>query len=99
MSARWRAVERRRSHKKAQTKEEGSDYAEPSQEGPVGSTTGNRPLNNQFPVNPRLPSKTQDPDYWAWPDPARASLWGRDVGTSRSKYYAEARERGDSINP
>jgi len=35
------------------TKEEGSDYAEPSQEGPVGSTTGNRPLNNQFPVNPR----------------------------------------------
>jgi hypothetical protein len=34
-------------------KEEGSDYAEPSQEGPVGSTTGNRPLNNQFPVNPR----------------------------------------------
>ena len=37
----------------AATKEEGSDYAEPSQEGPVGSTTGNRPLNNQFPVNPR----------------------------------------------
>jgi len=35
------------------TKEEGSDYAEPSQEGPVGSTTGNRPLNNQFPVNLR----------------------------------------------
>jgi hypothetical protein len=34
-------------------KEEGSDYAEPPQEGPGRVTTGNRPLNNQFPVNPR----------------------------------------------
>jgi hypothetical protein len=33
-------------------KEEGSDFAEPSLEGPVGQTTGNRPLNNQSPVNP-----------------------------------------------
>ena len=32
-------------------KKEGSDSAEPSLEGPVGQTTGNRPLNNQLPVN------------------------------------------------
>ena len=31
-------------------KEEGSDSAEPSLEGPVGQTTGNRPLNNQSPI-------------------------------------------------
>jgi len=35
--------------------------AEPSVEGPVGKITGNRPLNNQSPVNPTVPSKTQKP--------------------------------------
>jgi hypothetical protein len=45
-------------------KEEGSDAAEPSLEGPVGQTTGNRPLNNQLPVILRLPSKTQDSWFW-----------------------------------
>ena len=43
VSAHWRAVER------SEGKEEGSDCAEPSLEGPVGGLLGNRPLINQSP--------------------------------------------------
>lgn len=57
----------------AEGKREGSDSAEPSLEGPVGKTTGNRPLNNQSPVNPSVPSKTQDL-VWASSRPAYTNV-------------------------
>lgn len=59
---------------------EGSDDAEPSLEGPVGKTTGNRPLNNQFPVNPTvaLQNAGLEPGQ-SKPRAYKLSL-GRDVG-------------------
>ena len=42
-------------------KKEGPDSAEPSLEGPVGQTTGNRPLNNQLPVNPTVAFQNAGP--------------------------------------
>ena len=42
-------------------KGEGPDSAEPSLEGPVGKTTGNRPLINQFPVNPSVSFQNAGP--------------------------------------
>lgn len=67
--------------RRSEGKEEGSDSAEPSLEGPVGKTSGNRPLNNQSPGIVQRPSKTQDL-IWA-SGPARATV---------SCNYAEAFE-------
>ena len=50
-------------------KEEGSDLAEPSLEGPVGQTSGNRPLNNQFPAYLTVAFLNAGPWFWAWAEP------------------------------
>lgn len=76
VDARWRAVALTSTGRINTLKEEGSDYAEPSQEGPgrvrppetALSLTSFRSIRGSLP-------KAQDPGFWARPDPARASLW------------------------
>jgi len=57
-------------------KRRGLRQAEPSLEGPVGWKTGNRPLNNQFPVNPSVAFQNAGRCLWARRAPAHAS-WSR----------------------
>lgn len=79
ITARWRAVERCRKSERAQT------GAEPSLEGPVGKTTGNRPLINQFQVNPAVAFQNAGSALGLVPNlrlqvfpyqPARNRAWG-----------------------